>query len=49
MTKEFVASNGFTVREHVPGLAVTVDELYIGQEHVIALHEYFDKVNAGIA
>lgn len=47
MSKEFVASNGFTVRETPGTLAITVDNLYVGEQHYEALHEYFAAVLKG--
>ena len=46
MTKDFTASNGFTVRETPGTLAIHVHNLYIGEGHFTALHEYFTALNA---
>ncbi len=47
MSKEFVASNGLSVRETPGTLAITVDNLYIGEAQYEALHEYFSAVLKG--
>lgn len=47
MTKEFVASNGFVVRETPGTLAITVDNVFLGESHYEALHEYFAAVLKG--
>lgn len=40
---EFKSSNGFVVKDTPGSLAVWVDNLFIGEEHVEALREYFNS------